>query len=89
MLRRSTGLSEEIKRVGVSSERECGSGEVKCRWDAAPRFEVVVSAEGRSGDNVGIGGLFEAIDWRRLVRESCEGVSVVAMLKSGSDARYS
>lgn len=70
MLRRSTGLSEDMNRVGVSREKECGCGEGKCRCVAAPRSVVVVSGVGGSGEVVGVGGLLEEMELRRLVRGS-------------------
>ena len=70
MLRRSTGLSDERKRVGVSNEIKCASGPVKWRWVARARLSVVLSAVGSRGDVVGIGGLLEAIERRRELRGS-------------------
>ena len=76
-------MSEEIKRVETSRGKAWASGEVKWRWVAAPRLEVVFVGLGWSGDVVGVGGLLDAIEWRRLVRGSYEEVSVVAILAPG------
>lgn len=80
MLRRSTGCSEDMNRVAVSKENECGSGEVKWRCVAAPRFEMVVLGVGASGEVVGVGGLLEAMELRRLVSGSCDVTSMVAIV---------
>lgn len=89
MLRRSTGFSEDMNRVGVSKENECGSGEVKWRCVAAPRLEVVVSDVGASGEVVGVGGLLEAMELRRLVRGSRDETSLVAIMSFSPRRRFS
>lgn len=76
MLLRSTGLSEEMNLVGVSRENEWGSGPVKWRCVATPRLWVTLSELAASGDVVGIGGLLEAMERRRLVRGSRGGLAI-------------
>ena len=71
MLRRSTGLPEEMKRVGVSSEMKCVSGDVKRRCVARARFSAVLSESESEADVVGSGGSSEAMAWRREVSGSC------------------
>ena len=80
MLRRSTGFSEDMNPVAISRENECGSGEVKWRRVAAPRLKVVVSGVGASVEVVGVGGLLEAMELRRLVRGSRNETSVVVIV---------
>ena len=77
MLRRSTGLSEEMNRVGVSKENVWRSGLVKWRCVATPRLSVALSKLAASGDVVGVGGVFEAMERRRLVRGSWETLAIV------------
>jgi len=74
MLRRSTGVSEEVKRVGVERGKLWGSGDVKCRWVARVRLEVGEAV--LSGEAVVVGGVSVAMDRRRLISGSCV---VVAM----------
>ena len=62
ILRRSTGVSEEINRVGTSSGMKWVSGPVKWRCVAAARLSVLLSAVGSDDEVVGIGGLLEAIE---------------------------
>ena len=81
MLRRSTALSEEMNRVGVSKENVWGSGLVKWRCVATPRFSVALSKLAASGDVVGVGGEFDAMERRRLVRGSWDKL---AILRSGT-----
>ena len=65
-------MSDEMNRVGVSREKVWGSGFVKERCVATPRLSVAFSELAASGDVVGVGGLLEAIERRRLVRGSRE-----------------
>lgn len=73
MLRRSTGLSEEMKRVGISREKKCVSGDSKCRCVAAARSSVALEASVGSDDVVAFGGVLVAIERRRLVNGSADG----------------
>lgn len=81
MLRKSTGLFEEMNLVGVSKENVWGSGLVKWRCVATPRFSVALSKLAASADVVGVGGVFDAMERRRLVRGSWDEL---AMLRSGT-----
>ena len=60
MLRRSTGLLEEIKRVGVSSGMKCVSGVVKWRCVARARSSILSMFDSEA-ELVGTGGSLEAI----------------------------
>jgi len=72
MLRKSTALSEDMKRVGVSRSIVCDSGAVKWRCVAMARLSVALSGLDPSGEVVGVGGWFEAMARRRLARGSWE-----------------
>lgn len=74
MLRRSTGLSEEMKRVGMSRENIWVSGPGKCRWVAIARLLVPVSVG--VDDVVAIGGLLDAMERLRLVSGSAVSVAM-------------
>ena len=50
---------------------------MKWRCVATPRLSVALSELAASGDVVGIGGLFEAMERRRLVRGSRGGLAIL------------
>ena len=79
MLRRSTGVSEERKRVGVSRDMKCASEPVKWRWVARARSSVLLSAVGSESEVVGMGGSEEAMESRREVRGSCVAKAILAV----------
>lgn len=71
-----------MKRVGWSRGNECGgySGEVNWRWVAMARFSIAsVAGVVGSGVEVGIGGLEEAMERRRLMRGSAVEVAMMMM----------
>ena len=70
MLRKSTAVSEEMKRVGVSRGKDKCSGLLNWRWVAIARFSMASEAGVGSEDDVGIGGLLEAIERRRFTSGS-------------------
>ena len=80
MLRRSTGLSEEMKRVGTSRGNVWASGSVKCKWVASARLSIPLLDSGGSDELVTIGGLLEAIERRRLVSGSANEFAIVRCL---------
>lgn len=71
MLRRSTGWSDEIKRVGIVRGTETRCGEENCRYVALARLRSTESAEDACSDVVGMAGLSEAMDCRNSRRGSC------------------
>jgi len=84
MLRRSTGWSEETKRVGVVRDRAMGVGRLNWRCVAVARL--------RSGDTVlgsavvlGRMGASDAIACRRRRSPSCCAPSVDAIFEYGLD----
>ncbi len=78
ILRRSTGFPEEMKRVEVLRGKERWGGPVNCRCVAIARFSIASEVGVGFGEAVGIGGLFEAIERRRLISGSEEGESIMA-----------
>ena len=71
MLRRSTGCSEEMKRVGVSRGMEAWKGEENSRCVAMARLMSSEAADDASSAVVGMAGLSAAIDCRRSRSGSC------------------
>ena len=71
MLRRSTGLSEEMNRVGVLSGIDTWTGEENWRKVAVARLRSMEEAEDASAVVVGMQGLSDAIDCRKSRRGSC------------------
>ena len=71
MLRRSTGLLEEIKRVGAVSGTESWTGAENWRKFAVARLRSTEEAEEASSVLVGMQGLSDAIDCRNSTRGSC------------------
>ena len=80
MLRRSTGCPAEMKRVGVLREKDTWSGSLNWRWVAIARFSMASDWRVGFGEEVGMGGLLEAIERRRLTRGSGVGVSMLKIL---------
>ena len=72
MLRKSTGFSDDRKRVGVSRGKETCSGLENWRCVATARFSIASDGGVGLGEDVGIGGWLEAIERRRLMRGSEE-----------------
>jgi hypothetical protein len=80
MLRRSTGVSEEIKRVGVSRGMDIWMGAENWRKFAVARLRSTEDDEVASSVLVGMQGLSDAIDCRSSTRGSCWAASEVAIV---------
>ena len=72
MLRRSTGFSEDMNRVGESRGKTLGSEPSKRNCVAIARFSVALDVSVRSDEVVEIGGVLVAIERRRLINGSAE-----------------
>ena len=70
-----------MNRVGVSSGNDWWSGSENWRCVATARFSTASDAGVGSGDLVGIGGLIDAIERRKLMSGSAEA-SMVQRLRN-------
>lgn len=71
-----------MNRVGVSRGNAWCSGSENWRCVATARFSTASDAGVGCGDFVGIGGVSEAIERRRLMRGSAEGGSMIDGLQN-------
>lgn len=86
MLRRSTGLLEEMKRVGVVSGMEI-EAEGNWRKVAVARLRSTEDAAEASSVVVGMQGVSDAIEFRKSKSGSCSEAAMSCIARLGLDLK--